>query len=579
MVVGARNLGDILIEQDVITPAQLEEALERQRMTREFLGRTLVGMGHASEQDIINALGIQQGMEQVELGKLSIPEEVLETVKPDIAQFYNIVPIRLENGVLTIAMADPLNINILDDLKVILGYDIVGAISTHGDIASAIERLYGAQTDGAAELMDELVGDVLKRIEARGRTVMTGTAREEIMDVNELTALAHEAPVIQLINLVVLRAVESKASDLHFEPFEEDYQVRMRVDGVLIEIAAPPKHLSLAVSSRIKVMANLDIAEKRLPQDGRIQLTMRGKDIDMRVSILPTMFGESVVVRILDKSAVMIEITGLGLDEADQKRVSEIVSRPNGIVLVTGPTGSGKTTTLYACLNEINDPSLKLITTEDPVEYNVPGLIQVNVNEKVGLTFAKCLRSILRQDPDVVMVGEIRDLETAGIAVEASLTGHLVLSTIHTNDAPSTITRLIDMGIEPFLISSTIEGVIAQRLVRRLCYFCREPHEPTETELELLKLGPEAFEGKTVYRAAGCPDCHNRGYRGRVGLFEMMELNDELRELILENASTLHLRAAAIKNGMITLRQAGLARVEDGTTTIDEVLAVTMDSG
>ncbi len=578
MVVGARNLGDILIEQDVITPTQLEEALERQRMTREFLGRTLVGMGYATEQDIINALGIQQGMEQVELSKLSIPDEVLETVSADIAQFYNIVPIRMESGVLTIAMADPLNINILDDLKVILGFDIVGAISTHSEIAVAIERLYGQQADGSAELMEELVGDVLKRIEERGGGRASGPTREEILDVNELTALAHEAPVIQLINLVILRAVEAKAADLHFEPFEEDYQVRMRVDGVLIEIAAPPKHLALAVSSRIKVMSNLDIAEKRLPQDGRIQLTMRGKEIDMRVSVLPTMFGESVVIRILDKSAVMIEITGLGLDESDQKRATEIVSRPNGIVLVTGPTGSGKTTTLYACLNEINRPTLKIITTEDPVEYNVPGIIQVPVNEKVGLTFARCLRSILRQDPDIVMVGEIRDLETAGIAVEASLTGHLVLSTVHTNDAPSTITRLIDMGIEPFLLSSTIEGVIAQRLVRRLCMFCRESHEPTQQELELLKLGPEAFEGKSVYRAVGCPDCHGWGYRGRVGLFEVMELNDDLRDLIMAQASTMQIRSAAVKNGMVSLRRAGISRVVDGTTTIDEVLAVTMDA-
>ena len=577
MVVSSRNLGDILIEKNVITPAQLEESLERQRMTREFLGRTLVSMGYATEQDIINALGVQQGMEQVDLGKVSIAQDVLEIVSYDIAQFYNVVPIRKNDGVLTVAMADPLNINILDDLRVILGCDIVGAISSHAEIAAAIERLYGSRQDGSKELMDELVESVLKRIEERGRVKEAITFREEIVDVNELTSLAHEAPVIQLINLVVLRAIESRASDLHFEPFEEEYQIRQRVDGVLYTIAAPPKHLAAAVSSRIKVMANLDIAERRLPQDGRIQLSLRGKDIDLRVSMLPTMFGESVVVRILDKSAVMIEIFGLGMPDHQQKQLVEIVSRPNGIVLVTGPTGSGKTTTLYACLNEINDPTVKIITTEDPVEYNVEGIVQVNMNEKVGLTFARCLRSILRQDPDIVMVGEVRDLETANIAVEASLTGHLVLSTVHTNDAPTTITRLIDMGIEPFLLASTVQAVVAQRLVRRICNFCREPAEPTDQELELLGMTADDFTGKVVYRPVGCPECFQHGYRGRIGLFEMMVLSDELQELVLKGASNIQLREAARRNGMITLRQAGLNNAFEGVTSLEEVLAVTMD--
>jgi type IV pilus assembly protein PilB len=403
--------------------------------------------------------------------------------------------------------------------------------------------------------------------------------REQIADANSLIALAHEAPVIKLINLVILRAIQSRASDLHFEPFEEDYQVRQRVDGILYAIATPPKHLALAVSSRLKVMSNLDIAERRLPQDGRIQLSLGGKDIDLRISFLPTMFGESIVIRILDKSAVMISLDGLGLNKEQYDIIQDLIQRPNGIILVTGPTGSGKTTTLYACLNQLNDPQWKIITTEDPVEYQVNGIVQVNINEKVGLTFAKCLRSILRQDPDICMVGEIRDVETAALAIEASLTGHLVFSTLHTNDAPSTVTRMLDMDVEPFLLTSTIEAVVAQRLVRKLCVFCHEEYDPSDEELKTLGITRERLKGKKVYRSRGCKECSHIGYKGRTGIYELMTLNDELRDLILKRSSTGEIRDAAIRAGMRTLREAGIKKVLEGITSIEEVVGETMGYG
>ncbi len=574
MTLGTRNLGEILLENGVITAAQLEEALEKQRTNREFLGRTLVSLGYATEQDIVNALGIQQGMEQVSLSQLSISSDVLNLVTPDIAQFYNIIPIRKTDNVLTIAMADPLAINTIDDLKVIIGCEIEGAVSSQSEIAAAIEKHYGYQDQSAAALIDELFADVEKVVDDVAKS-----SRAQIADANNLVAIAHEAPVIKLINLVILQAIQSRASDLHFEPFEEDYQIRQRVDGVLYNIATPQKHLALAVSSRLKVMANLDIAERRLPQDGRIQLSLGGKDIDLRISFLPTMFGESIVIRILDKSAVMISLDGLGLEQMQYDVIQDLIQRPNGIILVTGPTGSGKTTTLYACLNQLNDPQWKIITTEDPVEYQVNGIVQVNINEKVGLTFAKCLRSILRQDPDICMVGEIRDVETAALAIEASLTGHLVFSTLHTNDAPSTVTRMIDMDVEPFLLTSTIEAVIAQRLVRKLCMFCREEYVPADEELRTLGIKREEANGAKFYRSRGCKECSHIGYKGRTGIYELMTLNDEVRDLILQRSATGEIRDAAIRAGMHTLREAGIKKVLAGVTSIEEVLGETMGYG
>ncbi len=572
MAIGTRNLGEILVDNGVITPAQLEEGIEKQRQTREFLGRTLVGLGYATEQDIVNALGIQQGMEQINLAQVNVSSEVIDLITPDIAQFYNIIPIRKNDNVLTIAMADPLAINTIDDLKVIIGCEIEGAVSSQTEIASAIEKFYGHQGESAAALIDELFADV-------GKVVDDATAqggREIIADANNLISIAHEAPVIKLINLVILQAVQSRASDLHFEPFEEDYQVRQRVDGVLYEIAKPPKHLSVAVSSRLKVMSNLDIAERRLPQDGRIQLSLGGKDIDLRISFLPTMFGESIVIRILDRSATMIVLEEMGLEKDQLEILMKVIHQPNGIILVTGPTGSGKTTTLYACLNERNDPRYKIITTEDPVEYQVDGIVQVNINDKVGLTFSKCLRSILRQDPDICMIGEIRDYETATIAIETALTGHLVFSTLHTNDAPSTITRLIDMDIEAFLLTSTVEAIVAQRLVRKLCLFCREEHDPTDEELVAVGITREELKDTKIYKADGCQQCNHVGYKGRTGIYEVMTLNDELREQILSEASTGDIMRACINSGMQTLRESGIHRILEGITSIEEVLGETI---
>jgi type IV pilus assembly protein PilB len=571
--IGTRNLGEILVENGIISPAQLEEGIEKHRQTREFLGRTLVSLGYATEQDIVNALGIQQGMEQVNLGQVVIKEDVIHLITPDIAQFYNIIPIRKNDSILTIAMADPLAINTIDDLKVIIGCEIEGAVSSQTEIAAAIEKYYGFQgNESAAALIDELFADVEKVVDE----ATVGSGREIIADANNLISIAHEAPVIKLINLVILQAVQSRASDLHFEPFEEDYQVRQRVDGVLYTIAQPPKHLSVAVSSRLKVMSNLDIAERRLPQDGRIQLSLGGKDIDLRISFLPTMFGESIVIRILDRSATMIVLEELGVEKGQLEDLMRVIQQPNGIILVTGPTGSGKTTTLYACLNERNDPRYKIITTEDPVEYQVDGIVQVNINEKVGLTFARCLRSILRQDPDICMVGEIRDYETATIAIETSLTGHLVFSTLHTNDAPSTITRLIDMDVEPFLLTSTIEAIVAQRLVRKLCLFCRAEHEPTDDELQAIGIDRKDLEGQKIYKADGCKQCNHIGYKGRTGIYELMTLNDELRELVLGRASTGDIMKAARASGMQTLRESGIHKVLAGITSIEEVLGETV---
>ncbi|MHC4229909.1 MAG: GspE/PulE family protein, partial [Planctomycetota bacterium] len=388
--------------------------------------------------------------------------------------------------------------------------------------------------------------------------------------------LSESNPVKKLLNLVLLQAIRDKASDIHFEPFEDEYKMRYRIDGVLYEMVPPPKYIAAALSSRIKVMADLDIAERRLPQDGRISLTVQGNPIDLRVSVLPTMFGESVVLRVLDRSQASFNLAELGLSQRDHETVRKLIRKPNGIIIVTGPTGCGKTTTLYSALDELNDIATKIITTEDPVEYDVDGLVQVQMRPAIGLTFARCLRSILRQDPDIILVGEIRDLETAEIAAQASLTGHVVFTTLHTNDAPSSVARLLDLGVEPFLITATVEGIVAQRLIRRICLKCKTQFEPTEAQLIELQLTPDDIKGKEFYYGRGCSKCNGTGYKGRIGLFEIMVFNDEIRELIMNQGSTGVLRDAAQKNGMILLRENGLAAVYDGITTIDEIVKETM---
>ncbi len=573
-VIQDRQLGDILVEQGVISPLELDEALQRQRLTGDMLGRVLFKMNLCEEQDIIDALGIQAGMERVDITKLKVPDEILRKVPADVAKFYNVVPVRETEGKLVIAMADPLNLGIRDTIQQIVGQEVKGAISNPQDVAAFIKNNYTFETDNIHETLNALierVGDAELTAEELGQQEIVG-------DIDNLVQLAQEPEVIKIVNLVLLDAVTKRASDIHFEVYEEDFRIRIRIDGVLHEISSPPKTLALALISRVKVMCNMDIGERRLPQDARIELKIGDAEVDIRVATLPTLYGENVVMRILDRTAVRVEIDKLGFTPQAAKAIRNVISKPNGIFLVTGPTGSGKTTTLYACLNELNEVGVKIITTEDPVELQIDRIIQVQVREEVGLTFAACLRSILRQDPDIVMVGEIRDLETAQIAVEASLTGHLVLSTIHTNSAPETITRLLDMDLEPFLITSSLEAVLAQRLVRTVCRHCRKPYRPDEKEMDLLGLPPAWRKDPNLkfYKPEGCPACDYIGYMGRVGLFELLVVDERVCEMIQDRAMAHVIRRYARNTlGMKTLREEGIIKCAQGVTTVEEVLAHT----
>jgi type IV pilus assembly protein PilB len=461
------------------------------------------------------------------------------------------------------------NFRATDDLSSLLGMKVTAKMTDSDDLDTALLKYYKKkeESDGINELISEIQQDgFLAGFEGRNQSI----------DLDELKELSESNPVKKLLNLVLMQAIRDKASDVHFEPFENEYKMRYRIDGILYEMVPPPKHIAAALSSRIKVMANLDIAERRLPQDGRISLTLQGNPVDLRVSVLPTMFGESVVLRVLDRSQLQLDLEKLGFRPNDLKVVRQLIHKPNGIIIVTGPTGSGKTTTLYAALTELNDIETKIITTEDPIEYDIDGVIQVQMRPDIGVTFGRCLRSILRQDPDVVLVGEIRDLETAEISAQASLTGHIVFTTLHTNDAPSSLARLLDLGIEPFLLTATIEGIVAQRLIRKICENCKTPFTPSESQLMELGLSPEDVKDKKFYYGRGCSKCNNTGYKGRTALFEIMTFNDEIRELVMNHASTNVLRAAAQRSGMKLLRDAGLAAMYDGITTIDEVVKETI---
>ncbi len=565
-----RRIGHILLESEIVTEAQVKEAIEKTKVQGGALGQMLVALGYATEDDIIHALAEQAGMEVVDLDKMpNIPADVLDRVSPSLARIYRIVPIKAEGDTLTVAMADPLNVNALDDLRLMLSVNVVGAVSTESAVDNAIERFYADRRESVEEILKEM-----ERTTTSFKLEYGDTSKSFDLDV--LQEMAMSAPVIKLLNLILLQAIKDKSSDIHFEPFEEEFKVRYRVDGVLYEMIPPPRHLALAVISRIKVMSDLDISETRLPQDGRIQLMISGNPIDLRVSTLPTLFGESVVMRVLDRSVVALDIERIGLMSDDLAAMKELMKRPHGIILVTGPTGSGKTTTLYSALNYINDVGVKIITTEDPVEYDLPGIIQVQINETVGVTFATCLRAILRQDPDKILVGEIRDRETAEIAIQASLTGHLVLSTLHTNDAPSAITRMVDMPMEPFLLCATFQAIIAQRLVRTICVKCKRYYQPTPDMLEQLRLTPQEVEGRKFYYGAGCPECNNTGYRTRSAIFEIMMITNRTRELIMQKSSTQDLRNLAREEGMRTLRESGILRIYDGVTTIEEVVRETL---
>lgn len=569
-----RRIGQILVDLGYIQEEQLQLLLEeQQRNPGELLGKLAEDMGLITDEQLAQALAEQMGMQVVNLGDVTIAKEVLEQVSEPMAQLYRIVPIHFdeENETLTVAMCDPQNLSVQDELRTFLGFNIRIVVATENDVLSALEKYYAAAGDSVEKIIGEMSDDV--NLQKVAEAIEQGGA----IDLTDVEALADSAPVRKLLNMVLLMAIKDHASDVHFEPFEDEFRIRIKADGVLYEMVPPPRHLSFAITTRIKVMANLDIAERRLPQDGRIELTVGGHPVDLRVSVLPTMFGESCVLRVLDRSVVSLDLNNVGMDDKTMKKFLQLTNKPNGIILVTGPTGSGKTTTLYSALSGMNDVADKLITTEDPVEYDIEGIIQIPIDSEIGVTFAACLRSILRQDPDVILVGEIRDYETAEIAVQASLTGHVVFSTLHTNDAPSTITRLRDMGVPEFLITATVEGILAQRLVRRICTNCREAIIPSdEVVAHLGYQNREALGDKQFFRGKGCDNCNNTGYKGRIGIFEIMMMTDEMREMILNKCTADELRDKACENGMVTLRQGGEDFVHLGITTADEVIRETI---
>jgi len=574
-----RPVGRILIKMGALSRDKVHECLtiQKQKGGGAKIGEIMIEQGLIDQEQLQKALAAQRGMEYTNIAGMSIPPEVIEKVPAQMATGYRIVPIEFDDDAneLVVALDDPENFRATDDLSTLMGFKVRAKVTDKDALEEALVSYYDTKVADSESSDDESINDLIDEIQG-DNFLSEFDGRNQSIDLDDLKGLAESNPVRKLLNLVLLQAIRDKASDIHFEPFEDEYKMRYRIDGVLYEMIPPPKHIAAALSSRIKVMAELDIAERRLPQDGRISLIVQGKPVDLRVSVLPTMFGESVVLRILDRSQIIFDMSKLGFSEQDLSLYHQLIRRPNGIVIVTGPTGCGKTTTLYAAVNELNDIATKIITTEDPVEYDLDGAVQVQIRADVGLTFSRCLRSILRQDPDIVLVGEIRDLETAQIAAQASLTGHLVLTTLHTNDAPSSVARLLDLGVEPFLITATIEGVVAQRLVRKICSSCKVPYEPTDDQLFDLRLTREEIKGKKFFRGTGCGKCNNTGYKGRIGLYEIMTFDDEIRQMIMNKASTNLLRAAAKKKGMVLLRENGMTAVYNGITTIDEVVRETI---
>lgn len=569
-----RRIGQVLVDMGFITDESLEMLLEEQNQNPgQLLGKIAEDMGLLSDEQLAQALAEQMNMQYFDMEGVEIPKKVLEEISDAMAQLYRVIPLRLTDDILTIATSEPQNISMQDELRRFLGYEVRLLVATEGQIDSAISKYYSDDTESVESIISALEDDEnLKRAAAE----VAGDGPINLGDVQELV---DSAPVRKLLNMVLLLAIKDHASDIHFEPFEDEFRIRIKADGVLYEMVPPPRHLAFAITTRVKVMANLDIAERRLPQDGRIELNVGGHPVDLRVSVLPTLFGESVVMRVLDRSVVSLDLNNVGMSDELMTEFRSVIEKPNGIILVTGPTGSGKTTTLYSALSELNNIEDKLITTEDPVEYDIDGIVQIPIDHDIEVTFASCLRAILRQDPDKILVGEIRDIETAEIAVQASLTGHLVFSTLHTNDAPSTITRMKDMGVPVFLITACVEAILAQRLVRRICPDCREEVEPTEDQLLDLQMTPEDVVGKKFYRGTGCDTCNNTGYKGRVGLFEFMILDDDIRDLIMNNANADKIRDVACTKGMTTLRDSGMNFVYDGTTTLEEIVRETIVDG
>lgn len=558
---------DLIRARSLLDDLQLEEVMQEHTRSGKTIPEVLQDFGFLDYETQLQLIAESIGTEVVELGSRELTPELLATIPGDAARMYRCIPVAMYDNCLQVAMADPLDPTVADQLSFITHKDIVPMVADPRDVEKAINRFYGEGETNVNEILKELGAD--KEIAREVAEVKDGATADDLAN------LANETPIIRFVNLILSQAVQDRASDIHFEPFEDEFKIRYRVDGALYEMSPPPKHLALPVISRLKVMSNLDISERRLPQDGRISMTIAEKQIDLRVSSLPTQFGESMVLRVLDRSSSNLDLRSLGLPKNIFDAVMEAILQPNGIFIVTGPTGSGKTTTLYSALREVNAIDTKLLTVEDPVEFDIEGIMQVPVHESVGMTFGKALRAFLRQDPDVIMLGEMRDLETSQIAIQAALTGHLVLSTLHTNDAPGAVTRLIDMGVEPFLISSTLQSVLAQRLVRTVCKKCRTPFEPTENQLSMLNLSPHDIGDKVFYYGRGCGNCNDTGYRGRKGIFELLQTSEQVRALINQRAPTVVLRQKAVELGMTTLRDDGLRGIFDGETTIEEVVKYT----
>jgi len=563
------RLGDLLVAQGLISPGQLHEALREHRRSKERLGNVLTRQGLVSEEQLVEVLSKEHGLPSVLIDQYTITADVLALVPVHIARKYDVLPLARVDNALTLAMADPTNVVAMDEIAAMTRLEVLPVITIGGAIRGAIEQYYAAAPAPIANLLTEMALDASAVELVAAQEFATG-------DVFELKESADEAPVVKLVNMVMVDAIRRGASDLHWEPYEKELRVRFRIDGVLHEMLSPPKRLEPAIISRLKIMSNLDIAERRLPQDGRIKLRHARREIDFRVSILPTIFGEKAVLRILDKEALQLDMTKLGFDQWSFEKFDHAIRQPYGMVLITGPTGSGKTTTLYSAISTINTPEHNIMTAEDPVEYNLRGVNQVQVNDGIGRSFASVLRSFLRQDPDVILVGETRDLETAQISIRAALTGHLVFTTLHTNDCPSTVARLVDMGVPPFLLSSSLVLIIAQRLGRKICASCKVPVEAHEDDLVPYGYVAQGVGRLTLYQGRGCATCNYSGMKGRVAIYEVMPITDELRHLILKDASSAEIRETAERQGMRTLRQAGLAKVIEGTTTTQEVLRVTL---
>jgi len=561
------RLGDLLVSKGLLTSKQLESALQEQKISGQKLGTSLVKLGYISEKNLVSFLSRHYGVPAIDLSEVQVDSEAIKMIPPDVVFKYQVIPIKRVGSTLRVAMSDPSNILAIDDIKFLTSCHVEVFVSTESTIKTAIDKFYDS-TSSLAEIMGSMDS---------GENMELLDDAEEV-DVQQLQQASEDAPVVKLVNLILNEAIKRGASDIHMEPYEKIFRVRFRIDGVLHEFMKPPMKLKNAIISRVKIMAKLDIAERRLPQDGRIKIKFgKDKEMDFRVSVLPTLFGEKVVMRLLDKSTLQLDMTKLGFEEKPLKDFKEAIHKPFGMVLVTGPTGSGKTTTLYSALSELNQISENISTAEDPVEFNLMGINQVQTHEEIGLTFAACLRSFLRQDPDIIMVGEIRDFETAEIAIKAALTGHLVLSTLHTNDAPSTINRLLNMGIEPFLVASSVNLILAQRLARRNCESCKTPVQVSPQMLLNLGAPEEDIPSYNCFKGKGCQACANTGFKGRVALYEALPVREEVRELILQGASASEIKREAMRIGMKTLRQAALTKLKEGVTTVEEVMKTTVE--